>query len=354
MADYSEFYHELSDYQKDVLSETMPIFQTFEKMNDNAMKALDDMNLSVQDLNDVFGTLMGTEEENIEAFNKMAEEVGNMQFDDSMSEAEQSAERRRLMFEKAIEYNRQTSAAYIELSKMSQQQLEEQAAMGNTVAQQYLNAKNNIEDLEKKAQEEAQKLTDLQNEEVKDKDKEEHDKKIQEQAKIAQDAADAYNEQNDIINKVENSEEDLKESTLAAMDALLEMSDTASLVDSITSLSSTMERLSKITDLSSMSFEEQAELLKDYPELIGAMEKGYLTSAEAMKVYQKQYDDLVFNANNRMKDIESGMVKGLELNKYTVDGFNLANLFATDGQYAEQAAAMRQKIVSMTTEEFQD
>ena len=354
MADYSEFYRELSDYQKDVLSETMPIFQTFEKMSDNAMKALDDMNLSVQDLNDVFGTLMGTEEENIEAFNKMAEEVGNMQFDDSMSEAEQSAERRRLMFEKAIEYNRQTSAAYIELSKMSQQQLEEQAALGNTVAQQYLNAKNNIEDLEKKAQEEAQKLTDLQNEEVSDKDKEEHDKKIQEQAEIAQDAADAYNEQNDIINKVENSEEDLKESTLAAMDALLEMSDTASLVDNITSLSSTMERLSKISDLSSMSFEEQAELLKDYPELIGAMEKGYLTSTEAMKVYQKQYDDLVFDAENRMKDIETGMVTGLELNKYTVDGFNLANLFATDGQYAEQAAAMRQKIVSMTNEEFQD
>ena len=354
MADYSEFYRELSDYQKDVLSETMPIFQTFEKMSDNAMKALDGMDLSVQDLNDVFGTLMGTEEENIEAFNKMAEEVGNIQLDDSMSEAEQNAERRRLMFEKAIEYNRQTSAAYIELSKMSQQQLEEQAAMGNTVAQQYLNAKNNIEDLEKKAQEEVQKLTDLQNEEVKDKDKEEHDKKIQEQAEAASAAADAYNDANDVINKVENSEEDLKESTLAAMDALLEMSDTASLVDKITSLGSTMERLSKISDLNSMSFEEQAELLKDYPELIGAMEKGYLTSAEAMKVYQKQYDDLVFDAENRMKDIEVGMVKGLELNKYTVDGFNLANLFATDGQYAEQAATMRQKIVSMTSEEFQD
>ena len=354
MADYSEFYRELSDYQKDVLSETMPIFETFEKMSDNAMKALDDMDLSVQDLNDVFSTLMGTEEENIEAFNKMAEEVGNIQFDDSMSEAEQSAERRRLMFEKAIEYNRQTSAAYIELSKMSQQQLEEQAAMGNTIAQQYLDAKNNIDDLEKKAQEEADKLTELQNEEVKDKKKDEQQKKIEEQAEAASAAAAAYNEANDVINKVENSEEDLKESTLAAMDALLEMSDTASLVDSITSLSSTMERLSKISDLSSMSFEEQAELLKDYPELIGAMEKGYLTSAEAMKIYQKQYDDLLFNAENRMKDIEDGMVKGLELNKYTVDGFNLANLFATDGQYAEQAAAMRQKIVSMTSEEFQD
>ena len=74
------------------------------------------------------------------------------------------------------------------------------------------------------------------------------------------------------------------------------------ITEEFTKLASTMERVSKITDIASMSLAEQMELLTDYPELLAAVERGYLTAAEAAGLYGEKMssslDEIQANKSN--------------------------------------------------------
>ena len=74
------------------------------------------------------------------------------------------------------------------------------------------------------------------------------------------------------------------------------------IAEGFTKLASTMERVSKITDIASMSLAEQVELLTDYPELLAAVERGYLTAAEAAGLYGEKMssslDEIQANKSN--------------------------------------------------------
>ena len=59
------------------------------------------------------------------------------------------------------------------------------------------------------------------------------------------------------------------------------------ITDDITKYESVSERLAKATDFSSLSIKEQQELLKAYPQLYGAVARGYITAAEKAKILEK-------------------------------------------------------------------
>lgn len=73
--------------------------------------------------------------------------------------------------------------------------------------------------------------------------------------------------------------------------------------DSLTKLGSTLERISKINDITSLSIADQMELLADYPELLGAMEKGTLNAATALEILQAQFDQKHERLKTEIEDI---------------------------------------------------
>lgn len=107
------------------------------------------------------------------------------------------------------------------------------------------------------------------------------------------------------------------------LSTILGIVSTKEITEEFTKLASAMERVAKISDIASMSLEEQMNLLADYPELLSAMERGYLTASEGAQLYgdtiAQAQDNIAANKSNyKLKYSEDG---GLKLNTSEMTGF---------------------------------
>lgn len=143
------------------------------------------------------------------------------------------------------------------------------------------------------------------------------------------------------MDSLTNKEADLKDKTDAVTNAakdcyaniedlktILGMVEAKAIAEELTKLSSAMERLTKVSDVASMSLTEQLDLLSDYPGLLAAVERGYITASEAAAVYgesiAKSLDDIQANKSNyELIYSKSG---GSKLSTADMGGFE--NLFA--------------------------
>ena len=319
----------------------------FEQIGPEAAESIDSMKMSVSELNEVYKNLLGDEEDQAERFEQLLKDVEAMDYSGLTSEEEAAAKRRNLLIA-AVEQNRAIAQQYSEIANMTTEQLQAQVAAGNQLAIEYSNALQKQAELEDKLDEETKKLNEM--EQGSDESDEDYAKRVEEQTQKANEISQELNGVTDTVNKFENATEDADKATEEMIDTLLSITDSTAIVDSITSLTSTMERLSKISDITSLSFEEQAELLKDYPELIGAMEKGYLSSADAMDLYSKKLDDLMFDAKRTKEDIQAGANTALQLDGKTLNGFNMATLF----EDTDAAAEMRENLINMDKDDLYD
>lgn len=73
--------------------------------------------------------------------------------------------------------------------------------------------------------------------------------------------------------------------------------------DKLTKLGSTLERLSKVEDINKMSLADRMELLKDYPELLKAMEEGNLDAATTLQILNKEFKETTDALAEDMSDI---------------------------------------------------
>ena len=73
--------------------------------------------------------------------------------------------------------------------------------------------------------------------------------------------------------------------------------------DKLTKLGSTLERLSKVEDINKMSLADRMELLKDYPELLKAMEEGNLDAATTLQILNKEFEETTGALAQDMSDI---------------------------------------------------
>lgn len=72
--------------------------------------------------------------------------------------------------------------------------------------------------------------------------------------------------------------------------------------DSLAKLGSTLTRINKLEDINSMSLADKMELLADYPELLGAMERGALDAATMLDVLNTKFNDTMSELDEDIKN----------------------------------------------------
>ena len=354
VADYAIYYHNLSDEQKTWLSESLPIFEMFESVTSETAQAFDDMGFSMQDVNTIFANLADNGKQAAAIFEKVVAEVDKMEFRDDNGELlkgeDELAAKRRKTFKMLAEENKKFALEANEVVMMSDTERQEAINKGNKMAYDYqealikLASAKEIAEIKRVAYE--RKKADGKSAGESD---EQYQKKLTEleqeltaaqaNVELAEDEVSIYK------NATENATEKNKE--LAA--ELLDTEQTSNLVDNLTRLSSSMERLSKVGDVANLSFEEQRDILEDYPELIDSMQKGYLTAGDTIDLFKKKTDEVRQEIKNSIESIKSEIntLYG-DYKKINLDGISFSRLFE-DSTIGEE---LRDKVLGLSADEM--
>lgn len=121
--------------------------------------------------------------------------------------------------------------------------------------------------------------------------------------------------------------------------------------DSVTSLTSSVERLTQATDLNNLSFSEQLELLKDYPELADNLQSGTITLEEKMALFGEKLQGAVETAKTSREDALNQIEQLSDGRDFTLfEDITLSQLYAED----EAGNLARQAISKLTAEEIKE
>lgn len=354
VGDYATFYANLSEQQQEYLREALPIFEIFESVSKNTANAFADMGFNMQDVNTIFSNLTDGGENAEKVFSAIVEEVDNMEFRDvngQLLEGEDElAAKRRETFKQLAEANKQFAEDANRVAMMSNEELRVAAMKGDKIAADYqaaLTAKNTalaIAQSKQVAYESAKSAGKASGES--DEEFENKLQGLQQEWTVAQTNLESAEADLDVyINATENATE--KNEELAA--ELLDTQETSTLVDNLTSLSSSMERLSKVTDVSSLSFEEQYDILKDYPQLIDSMGKGYLSASDTIDLFKNKTEEAQQEIENSMESIKTEIdtLYG-DYKKINLDGVSFTRLFE-DSAIGEE---LRDKVLGLSTDEM--
>ena len=274
----------------DSLKESNPMFAAVAEMGTDTARKFDEIGFSSDELNTMWDKLKKSSKalgkDTGKTFAEMAkniEKIGDIDGDGVVSDLEA----RQAMYKQLV-------AEQLEAAKASQAIIDG-TDQESEAAKKY---NQNLADLEKK-QEEINKKQEEINEE-KDESNPEEDELNEledEMTKLTNEAAILEAE----IQAVKDAAEDCY-ANINDLKAILGITSAKEITEEFTKLSSAMERIANISDITSMSLEEQMNLLSDYPELLGAMERGYLTAAEAAKLYGEtianSQEDIADNKSN--------------------------------------------------------
>ena len=305
------------------LKESNGMFAAVAKMGSKTARVFDSIGFSSEELNTMWQSL----EKSVGALGgDTAEAFANIA--NAMSEDNTELENRQIAYKELVK--QQLAAKDSAQAILDGTDKNSEAAKKYLAAQETLVAKQN-EMLE------LQKKIDEAEEKGKDKKVEKYTKQLD---KVASDAAVAEEAVNAVEDAANNAEVNINE-----LRAVLGIVDAQKITEEMTKLASTMERFSKVTDLASLSLSEQMELLTDYPELLAAMERGYITAAEAAAQYgetiaQSQEDIAANKSNYKLLYSKEG---GLKLTTSDMIGFE--NLFDN----SEAGKAARKKFLEMGT-----
>ena len=288
LTDYADFYDKLTDKQKELAKASIPIIESIDKLGTHAVRNFDMIGFSSDEINAIWSQL----DKNAKILGKDAldftELVNSMNLGTETLNPEdmtndQAMAKRREIYQKLVADQQKAMKDAAGVLNMSDQELVNAANNGNEAAQQYLDSRNALEQAKIEQQNAEAALAKEQSEK-----KPEGDQvaELQKQVDAAnQKVAQAQEELDNFSNATKNGIASINE-----MRSLLGIVSTDKLIEDIEKLSSSMERLSKVSDITSLSLKEQVEILKDYPSLFSAMERGYMTAAEAMSIYGEQLD----------------------------------------------------------------
>lgn len=354
VGDYATFYANLSQDQKDWLSESLPIFEMFKSISKDTANAFADMGFNMQDVNTIFSNLTDGGKDAEKIFGDVVEEVNNMEFRDvngQLLEGEDElAARRRETFKQLAEANKKFAEEANRVATMSDEELHEAIENNDKTAFDYKAALDKVEkarqiaDAKQVAYETAKARSKASNESDEEYQRkltelEQEWKTAQTNLELAEDGVSVY------TNATENATEKNKE--LAS--ELLDTEQTSNLVDNLTRLSSSMERLSKVGDVANLSFEEQRDILEDYPELIDSMQKGYLTAGDTIDLFKKKTDEAKQEIENSMESIKTEIdtLYG-DYKKINLDGISFSRLFE-DSTIGEE---LRDEVLGLSADEM--
>lgn len=274
----------------DSLKESNPMFAAVAEMGTDAARKFDEIGFSGDELNTMWDKLKKSSKalgkDTGKTFAEMAkniEAIGDIDNDGVISDLEA----RQAMYKQLVQ--EQLDAAAASQAIVDGTDKETEAA---------IKYNQNLTDLATKQGEIATKQTELENAQNASKPDENKIEELQEDMdELTSEAAELEGEINAVKDAATNcytNIEDLK--------SILGITSAKEITEEFTKLSSAMERVSKITDIASMSLADQMELLTDYPELLAAVERGYLTASEAAGLYRdtmnSSLEDIKANKSN--------------------------------------------------------
>ena len=337
LSDYSTFFSQLTKIQKDYLQGVLPIFQIFNTINNETAQAFDNFGFNIENVNSVFANLLDSGEYAAKTFAKIVNEVNNMEFTDIngklLKGEDELAAKRRKTFELLAQANKEFALEANEVVMMGDTERQQAIMDGNKIAADYqlaLDKRNTAEEiaLDKKV--------------AYEKNRTDENKQAWLNAETNLELA----EQEVAI--YENAPENVIGQNQALANSLLDVETSSNLVDNLTRLSSVMERLSKINNISELSFEEQQEILKDYPELLSSMQNGYLQLSDIITILDKELDESKQKYKNSIESIKSELNTLYDYEDIQIDGISLSHLF-DDNEIGQQ---LREQISSMSQQEI--
>lgn len=355
LGDWSTFFNNLTDQQKQWVQEALPVFEIFNTITNETAQNLDDLGIGVNELNTIFSNLTDGGENAANAFAEIINRINKMEFTDNSGELLKNEElntaKRIALYEELAKEQIAWAEHANKIVLMSSEELNQAVIEGDQMAADYqiaLNEQKNAQIAYDNAVAalEAKKADYADDKEgITDKEQLELDEMEQ---NITNKLAPALQLAKDNVNQFTNASANSGEVIEALGEELLPLADTSNITDSLTSLISTMERLSEVTDLASLSIEEQMELLKDYPELFDAMSRGYLTASDLLDLYQGRLEEIGNEAKGNLISLPSIGEIQYQLGQINYNGNSLSSLF----ENSEAGAALRSQILNMEFENF--
>lgn len=278
LTDYANVFDNIADGMEGMFAESIPMLKAIQQMGSETARQFDAIGFSADELNSIWSqieantkALGGTSDDAAAKFAQLAQELSST-----------DGNQRQAAYAALVEDTLAASEASKEVLAMSDDELAAAAASGNETAAAYQQAK---------AEETAAQLELEAKEKALEKAQEKGDENAIAEAQAAYDEAATKLAEAEGNVKAFSDAADNANVSILDMQKLLGTKSTSEIVEGLTKASSTMERLGKVTDLTNLSIKEQMELLSDYPSLLGAMERGFLTVADAEKIMKETMDD---------------------------------------------------------------
>ena len=332
---YSEMYKQIEEAaekgdeaaqnQLKLLKNSNPIFEALGEMGAETMDKFVAIGLGAEEMNTISAALK-------QQSKVLKDDTGLADMITAIEEGNNGLVDREALYKQMVERQKQAQAAAIGYVNMTADELKTLAESGDATAQQYVDLKNKQEELEK----EQEKLNNMED------NSGYTDEEVEAQQKKVDDAAEE-------VGKLQNEWDALTEAAkdsnqaIESFKVILGSVPIGDIVDDMTKLNSAMERIQKAIGDTNLALKDQIELLGEYPELLGAMERGYLTMSEAVQFSEEQLaqskDDMQKSMNNMGVVYGEGTVTMTGMNEWT----DYQQLFAV----GDEGDAQRKRFLEM-------
>ena len=322
---YVAFYESLSEAQKQMVADSVPVIAAVKNISKEAAKSFDRIGFSGEELNTLWNTIAKTQE----ALGENAIDFDIL----SMDLSENDVEAKRQIYSALVD----AELAYAEESKrilaMSNAELEALAASNSdNLDAQYARALKQKERLEAELTELESEIDDTKDEEDRAELEKERDKKLE-----------ALGAANTTIEEVTDAAKN-SVATINELANILGIVTTTELIENFTKLASAMERIGQVSDIASLSLKEQLEILQDYPEVFDGIQRGYLTAAESMSLYEKELNSSIQSIEDNKGSLKYLYETGTGDIVSSEQWGEYADMFAD----TEEGAALRSSIASIS------
>lgn len=254
LAEYKKTLQSLSPELQKIFKESNTTFAAVNNLSNKSIEAFDKLKLSTEGVN----TIMTLTQENAKEGGKSFEEI--------LTDAEQAAGATGNLSEEIYKQMIAEQEAAVERAKqweLTQKESDKAIIAAKKVAI-------------------ASKEAQLSNNKLDDKEREKLEKSLIDEREELGNLEKAYEEN-------ENAAKIAKDNIQELNNAFITDNAMTTYTDALTKIGSSLERISKVNDLASLSIAEQMELLNDYPQLVGAMEKGVLDASSALEILNADF-----------------------------------------------------------------
>ena len=314
----------------DALLDSIPVFQTIKVLGSDLTKALDQLGMQLDDVNILYDALTSPLKDTRLTLEEFKEKLQNIIANPALTELEKQQAITSAVLDERI--NEAAEYAKIRNDRYYSGPLQEEArkywaAIDDLQDQEWIDRRN--------------EALRAYNEETDDKKKE---TKFQEYQTIAAEKATSQA----IVDAVEGRVIDTINAIDSVTAAIFDAKTANETKESIISLISSMKNLQDKMDLTALSFEEQMELIEEYPQLQNAIGRGFITAQEKVGLFETEFNELIDEANLTQAQLqEQGKQLLQAIGTSSINGTTYDNRLFTDTQ---EGLDLRTSLLTMSSE----